>query len=81
MDREYDLFEHMLDGSLQWRGFEKGLEDARQRLRILHLETGNDCFAIDISTNEVVASTQWGKSEGRLKNLCRLRSEDARRVH
>jgi hypothetical protein len=63
MDREYDLFEHMLDGSLQWRGFEKGLEDARQRLRILHLETGNDCFAIDISTNEVVACSTGAKAK------------------
>ncbi len=63
MDREYDLFEHMLDGSLQWRGFEKGLEDARQRLRILNLERGNDCFAIDISTNEIVASTSRAKAK------------------
>ena len=63
MGREYDLFERMSDGSLQWRGFEKRLEDARQGLCILNLETGNDCFAVDISTNEIVASTSGPKAK------------------
>jgi hypothetical protein len=63
MDREYDLFERMPDGSLRWRCFEKGLEEARQALLILNLETGNDCFAIDISTNEIVASTSGVKAK------------------
>lgn len=63
MGREYDLFECMSDGSLQWRGFEKGLEEAQHGLCILNLETGNDCFAIDISTNEVVASTSGAKAK------------------
>lgn len=60
MDREYDLFERMSDGSLQWHGFEKGLEEARHGVCILNLETGNDCFAVDISTKEIVASKTTG---------------------
>lgn len=63
MDREYDLFERMSDGSLQWRGFEKGLEEARHGVCILKLETGNDCFAIDIAANEIVASARGPKAK------------------
>jgi hypothetical protein len=62
MGREYDLFDRTSDGALQWRGFEKGLEEAREGLLILNLETGHDCFAMDISTNEIVASTSGAKA-------------------
>jgi hypothetical protein len=55
MDREYDLFERMSDGSLSWRGFVKGLEDARLRLARLATETTNECFAIIVTTGDVVA--------------------------
>jgi hypothetical protein len=63
MSREYDLFESMPDGSFQWHGFENGLEEARQRLRVLNLETENNCFAIDIRTNEIVASCTGSRAK------------------
>ena len=47
MNHEYDLFERMADGSLMWRGFAKGLENARLRLQRIATETANECFAID----------------------------------
>ena len=55
MDPEYDLFERMSDGSLSWRGFARGLEDARLRLARLAIETANECFAIDVTTGNIVA--------------------------
>jgi hypothetical protein len=55
MKREYDLFGRMSDGSLSWRGFAKGLEDARARLRRLAIETANECFAVNVASGDVVA--------------------------
>lgn len=37
MDCEYDLFERMPDGSLLWRDFERGREQARRKLAFLIL--------------------------------------------
>jgi hypothetical protein len=54
MDLEYDLFERMSDGSLSWKGFTKGLEDARLRLARLATETTNECFAVNVATGNVV---------------------------
>ena len=53
MDREYDLYERTLDGLL-WRGFARGLENARRRLRRLSLETQHDCFGLYLPTREVI---------------------------
>ena len=53
MDREYDLYERTLDGLL-WRGFARGFENARRRLRRLSLETQHDCFGLYLPTREVI---------------------------
>ena len=58
MDREYDLFERMTDGSLNWRGFAQGVEEARQRLHRLTAETGHDCFGVNLPTNDVIGVNQ-----------------------
>jgi hypothetical protein len=65
MDLEYDLFERMSDGSLSWKGFTKGLEDARLRLARLATETTNECFAVNVATGNVVdrAKIPTGKKE------------------
>jgi hypothetical protein len=68
MNREYDLFERMSDGSLMWRGFAKGLENARLRLQRIATETANECFAIDVSTGDIAARLNAsGRREGGLK--------------
>jgi hypothetical protein len=56
MNYEYDLFERMPDGSLLWRGLEEGLEQARCRLCVLNSETGHECFALYVPTEEIVAT-------------------------
>jgi hypothetical protein len=61
MDREYDLFEHMPDGSFQWRGVERGLEQARLKLCVLSCETGNECFAMYVPSEEIVAIVSAAK--------------------
>lgn len=65
MDLEYDLFERMSDGSLSWKGFTKGLEDARLRLARLATETTNECFAVNVATGNVVdrANIPTGEKE------------------
>jgi hypothetical protein len=55
MDRAYDLYERMSDGSLTWRGFARGAEKARRRLHSLNLETGHECFGVYLPTKEVIA--------------------------
>jgi len=54
MDREYDLYECTSDGSLYWRGFARGVENARRRLRRLSLETHHDCVGLYLPTKEVL---------------------------
>jgi hypothetical protein len=54
MDREYDLYERMTDGSINWRGFARGVGKARRRLHSLNLETGHECFGVYVPTKEVI---------------------------
>jgi len=54
MELEYDLFERMPDGSVNWRGFARGLEKIQTRLSDLAIGTANECFAIYTPTHDVV---------------------------
>lgn len=55
MMREYDLYESMTDGSFTWRGFARGADAARRRLRILSNETGHRCFGIYGPSKKVIS--------------------------
>jgi len=55
MNREYDLFEKMPDGSVEWKDFVQGLENARLRLARLSERSSNEFFAIHIPTKQIVA--------------------------
>jgi hypothetical protein len=55
VDREYDLFEQLVDGSPIWRGHASGLHGVRQQLLHLSKITENECFAMYLATKEVVA--------------------------
>ena len=55
MDREYDIFEKLPDGSAVWRGFVSGLEPARAKLNELARHSRNEFFAIHTPTKDVVA--------------------------
>jgi len=54
MDREYDIFESRQDGSVTWRATVHGLRSARLIIAELVKNTGNDHFAMNLPTGEVV---------------------------
>jgi hypothetical protein len=54
MDQEYDIFERS-GGSLLWRAYETGLEEARLKLQQIANKTTNECFAIHLLTHHIVA--------------------------
>lgn len=55
MDREYDLFERLPDGSIIWRDHTSGLTGAALRLRDIAKSTSNECLAVHLSSGETVA--------------------------
>jgi hypothetical protein len=55
MDREYDIFESLPDGTPIWRGFVRGVEEARGAVVRLASESRHECFAMHTPTKEVVA--------------------------
>jgi hypothetical protein len=55
MDREYELFERLPDGTVQWRGTTTGLEQARLKLKEFAQETRNELFAMHLFSHQVVA--------------------------
>ncbi len=55
MDREYDIFEKLPDGSILWRTMVKGFENALVGLKKLGSVSQNEHFAIHTPSNTVVA--------------------------
>ena len=55
MERDYDIFETSTDGSPVWRGFVRGLEEARAAVNRLASQGTNEFFAIHTPTKEIVA--------------------------
>jgi hypothetical protein len=62
MDREYDLFEILPDGSVLWRAVVPGLENALARLKMLGSLSTNEHFAIHTPTRTVVSRVNVLKS-------------------
>lgn len=54
MDREYEIFECLEDGGVMWRARATGLNIVRAKLSELSRETGKECFAMHLSTRDVV---------------------------
>ena len=61
MDREYDIFERLQDGSTLWRDAVHGLENALLKLEEIAKKTTNECFAMHLPTQEIIASAGRGK--------------------
>jgi hypothetical protein len=55
MNREYDIFEKLPDGTVLWRDFIQGLEPARAKLDQLAKTSKNEFFAIHTPTKDVAA--------------------------
>jgi len=64
MEREYELFELLADGSPMWRGQGSGLRDVRVKLQEIARTTTNECFAMYLPTREIVARLNVGASSG-----------------
>ena len=58
MDREYDVFEKLPDGSHIWRAFVKGLIEARARVEELSQSSPNEFYAIHTPSQEIVANSK-----------------------
>jgi hypothetical protein len=65
MEREYELFEQLSDGSPMWRGHASGLHEVQRQLRELTKTTKNECFAMYLQTKEIVARVNVHTTEGR----------------
>lgn len=65
MEREYDLFEQLADGSTMWRDHASGLHEARRKLQTLARTTSNLCFVFHIPTQQVVARLNVGRGSGK----------------
>jgi hypothetical protein len=63
MDREYDLFEKLADGSVIWRVCVRGIENAVAKLKELGSDSPNEHFAIHTPTKTVVARVNAASSD------------------
>ena len=54
MIREYDLFEKFSDGSSLWRASILGLEGTQLHLRQLAEKSGNQFYAIDVTSGKTI---------------------------
>jgi hypothetical protein len=61
MDREYEIFECLSDGSIVWSTRASGLHDARLKLERLLRATGKEYFAIHLPTRDVVFAADASK--------------------
>jgi hypothetical protein len=55
LDREYDIFERLPDGTDLWKDYVHGLEQARRKLRELAAQSKNELYAIHTPTKEIAA--------------------------
>ena len=62
MNRDYDLFEQLPDGSELWRRHVQGLLEAQRELVQMSKTTKNDCFAMHFKTKEIVARAYAGQT-------------------
>jgi hypothetical protein len=63
MDREYDLFEKLPDGSILWRTVIIGLENTIAGLKKLGSLSPNEHFAIHTPSNTVIARVNEPESD------------------
>jgi hypothetical protein len=72
MDREYDIFESLQDGSVAWRATVHGLRSARLRIAELVKNTGNEHFAVYPPTGEVVFPVDASKANSPTSAIKRI---------
>jgi hypothetical protein len=55
MERQYDIFEILPDGSRVWRETIVGHENAIRKLKIIAAKTTNEVLVMHLPTNAVIA--------------------------
>ena len=80
MEREYEIFEQLPDGSPIWRGHASGLSNVRLKLQELARTTANECFAMYLPTKEVVARLNVKSLRTSQKRLIFQISYDSKRA-
>ena len=66
MDHDYDLFELFPDHTIRWRVCVHGSRLALSKLEALAEQTVNECFATDISTQEILGRVNEGRDTARI---------------
>lgn len=81
MEREYNIFECLADGSVQWRGTVVGLHNARTKLEEIARYSQNDHFAMDLPTRNIVLRTDLLRREVITpKKVCQIAYDDNLRL-
>jgi hypothetical protein len=62
MERTYDIFENMPDGSLIWRGAVPGHEAAIHKLQELAAKSSNEFRLMHLATSTVIATVNTPKN-------------------
>lgn len=62
MEHDYDLFEVFPDHTVRWRVCIHGARRALAKLQALAQQTDNECFATDISTQEIIGRVNQGRA-------------------
>jgi hypothetical protein len=63
MDRDYDLFEVLPDGSVIWKEAVAGHENAIRQLVELSKQTSNEVRVMHVLSNTLIASTNGPKAQ------------------
>ena len=66
MDHDYDVFEVFPDRSLKWRVCVHGTQLALATLEEIAKKTVNECFASNVSTQEIIGRVNEGRSTARI---------------
>ena len=67
MDPEYDIFERLEDGSALWRDTVQGRDKALLKLEEVARKTRNECFAMHLPTQEIIASANSRKQSAQTR--------------
>jgi hypothetical protein len=62
LNREYDIFERLPDGTHLWKDYVVGLEQARRKLQELAAQSKNEHYAIHTPTKDIAARVNVGQS-------------------
>ena len=66
MEHDYDVFEVFPDRTIRWRVCVNGTRPALAKLEALARQTDNECFATDISTQEIIGRVNEGRAVARI---------------